>query len=213
MQTVSAVEGGAIDIAAGGEIERFWPVGEDVFENRLANPIVFERDEDGAVVRFSSVNGANTYERVSADEEPQLLFAAYGAAAFFALTTWLGLWRRLGRGARVTARGRLVSLLDLFAAGWVFALLGVTALAASGLAQGLEVIASYPTPGLVAIAVMASLTVGVAALVVLASVPALAGSGWSIWRKIHHGLFAAAMVWLAWALTAWDLAFHLPITA
>ncbi|MGJ3233059.1 MAG: serine hydrolase domain-containing protein [Oceanicaulis sp.] len=211
--TVTALDG-AIAVGGAGPTERYWPVAPDVFENRLGGRVVFQRGSDGEIVRMADESGTNSYETLDASSDPIQPGLAIAAAALFSLTTWLGLWRRMGRGQSVTWRGRLLSGFDLAAAALIFGFLGSFVAAAAGLMDlGLEMVAGYPQPELVTIALMSSVTVVVAGLVVLATAPVFAGSGWSIWRKLHHLLFALSLGALAVMLVRWDMAFSWPVTA
>ncbi|XBQ16779.1 MAG: serine hydrolase domain-containing protein [Oceanicaulis sp.] len=209
---ITAAEDGLI-MSGGGESERYWPLAEDVFESRLGDRIVFQRDESGAVIRIADESGTNSFDPVTATTDPNLLMLAFAPAVFFSLTVWLGLWRRLGKDQAVTARGRLVSTLDLVSALAVFGLVGAFVVVAASFADfGLEFVEGYPHPPLIAIAVLAKIVFAAAALVIVATWPAFFGSDWSIWRKLHHLLFAAALAFLGWALWSWDLVTGWPIT-
>jgi hypothetical protein len=192
--------------------ELYHPVGEDVWRNRHGRTIAAIRGPDGDVRRISDMLGTATYDRMGRSTDPNLLTAAISLALIASLTQWLGLWRRLGGRRRddqaETARGLAVSIFNLAASGLVFAFMAVLLAATASLtSQGMEMFADYPPPLLVAAMALAGAVVIAAVLAVAALVPAVAMSGWSMWRMMHHGLFALALAFLAWALVNWGIAF------
>lgn len=201
-------EGAAIIVSTPAGSARFWPVGPDVYENRLGERVQFLRNEEGEIFRMAGTMGVHTHDRVGPASDPLLLFAAMGAAVFFSLTTWLGLWRRLGRGQTVTGLGRALSLLDLAIAGLVFAFAGILGAAVAALSNfSMATLADYPPDPLPLFMLTGTLLTLAAGLAALATVPVWAGSGWSIWRKLHHTLFALALVWLGAELVVWGVGF------
>ncbi|MBI1263337.1 MAG: serine hydrolase [Alphaproteobacteria bacterium] len=209
MMSVTADGTGALITATASGQERWAPVGADVWQDRHGARMIALRGPDGSVTGLSDVLGTQTWERVGLSTDPNLLFAAAGGALLLSLTTWLGLWRRLAAPpAAVTGRGRAISIFNLAAALLVIAFLASLA-AAMAVMSGftLELMMDYPPPALrLAMALAGAVTVA-AVLAVAALVPAVTMSGWSLWRKLHHGLFAAALAALAWALVNWGLAF------
>ncbi|MEO1013647.1 MAG: serine hydrolase domain-containing protein [Pseudomonadota bacterium] len=187
----------------------------DVYENRRGDRIVFVRDDKGRVVRFAGSSGTNTLERVSGLADPKWAMYAFGATLALSLTTWLGLWRRVGRGDEVTGAGRALSVFALAAtvpavavAGLVFQMVS----AIDGMSYA-EIFADYP-PGHVGLLIVASSVAAVTGVLMGASLlPVWTGSGWSIWRKGHHTLFALAYLAAAAMLWKWGLAFSSHIAA
>ena len=209
---------GVLTVSAGTDAlivdgERFWPVAEDVFQNRLGERLVFMRDENGAVIRIADSGGANSFDPVAGDTDPLLLGLAFVPAVLFSITIWLGLWRRMGRGQTVTLVGRLLSAFDLAAAALVFAYLACFLAAAASLMDvGFEFVAGYPQPALIAVAAMSQVMLALAVVAILAIAPVMTASGWSIWRKAHHTLFALSLGLLAVTLVRWDLALSWPVS-
>jgi len=211
VRTVTA-EGAAVIVSGASAAAKFEAIGPDLYENRLGARILFLRDENGEVARVVSPGGASTLERVSGLTDPLTALAAFAAAIAFSATTWLGLWRRLNRSHDVTVIGRLISALDLtVATGW-FAVAGLAAAVLSSTAGGgmMEVFTDYPPPLSGALLLAGSLTAAGGGLAVLLTAPAFAASGWSIWRKLHHLLFAAAAAFGGFQLWSWGLAFSSP---
>ena len=51
LMSVAVAEDGIV-VSGGGASERYWPMGEDVFENRLGARILFQRGADGEIIRI-----------------------------------------------------------------------------------------------------------------------------------------------------------------
>lgn len=204
-------DGGLVVTDAMGQ-HVYQPVGEDVWRDRHGRTIAAIRGPDGDVRRISDMLGTATYDRVGLSTDPQYLNAAITLALIASLTQWLGLWRRLaGRrsdGRTETARGLAVSIFNLAASALVIVFLAVLVAATASLpSQGMEMFLDYPPAMLTAAMALAGAVVIAAVLAVAALVPALAMSGWSMWRMMHHALFALALACLAWALVNWGIAF------
>ncbi len=209
MLSVAADDTGALTADTASGQERWVPVGADVWQDRHGARIIALRGPDGSVTGLSDSLGTQTWERVGLSTDPNLLFAAAGGALLLSLTTWLGLWRRLAApSAAVTGRGRAISIFNLAAAALVTAFLASLGAATAAMSDfTLELMMNYPPPALRVAMALAGAVVVAAVLAVTALVPAIALSGWSVWRKLHHALFAAALAFLAWALINWGLAF------
>jgi hypothetical protein len=126
----------------------------------------------------------------------------------FGATMLIGVWRRQGRGAAQTAMGAALGLGDMIAAALVFALAGmfgwVTVQLASG---GAAAMLSYPPASVTALR-LAGLGIFIAALGGAVSLwPAWRMSGWSLWRRLHHTAFVAALAFLAAMLVVWKVVF------
>ncbi|MCC5995368.1 MAG: beta-lactamase family protein [Oceanicaulis sp.] len=210
--SLTAEEDGALTAASAMGAERLAPVGPDLWQDRHGRRYAAIRGPDGSVTGIADALGVHTYERVGVSTDPNLLVMAAGGALLMSLTVWLGLWRRLGArpapGRGETVRGRAVSVFDLAAAVLVIACLVTLGAALAGMSDfSMELMKDYPPPLLRAAMALSGAVVIAAVLAAAAMVPAIAMSGWSIWRKAHHGLFALALAAFAWALVNWGLAF------
>lgn len=212
IMTVEAREDGSLLVTDAMNGGLFHPIGPDLWQDRHGSRLAATRGADGQVQRIADSLGTTSYDRVGLSTDPRYLNGAITGALILSLTMWLGLWRRLGGrrtdGSVETARGFAVSVFDLVAAALVIAFLAVMLSATAGLSSlGMEIFADYPSTLMKLAMAIAGAVVIAAVLAVAALVPAIAMSGWSIWRKLHHGLFAAALAFLAWALVNWGLAF------
>lgn len=212
VMTVRARGDGSLLVTDAMGQELYHPVGEDVWRNRHGQTIAAIHGPDGDVRRMSDVLGTASYDRVGMSTDPNLLNAAITLALIASLTQWLGLWRRLGGrrhdGQTETARGLAVSIFNLAASVLVIAFMAVLIAATASLpSQGMEMFADYPPPLLTTAMALAGAVVIAAVLAFAALVPAVSMSGWSMWRMMHHGLFAGALAFLAWALVNWGIAF------
>ena len=188
-------------------LSRFEPIAPDLWQDPLGDRLWLIRDEDGRVVRLADGTGAHTHERVRGIDDPVWLSASLGVAALLALTTLLGLvWRHGLRGG--SSLGNLASGLAVTGAASVWMLIGagvVTALTAARL--GSEFLFDQPQPSLTAFVAMSHLVVGLAGLILLSLALVWRAAGWSLWRRLHHSLFALALVALAVMMVQWGLAF------
>ena len=152
--------------------------------------------------------GTNTYEKVGFLQSSDGFFIALAAAAFFSATTLLGVWRRQGRAVRTTGIGKLLAGGQALAAliwlgflavfGWAMASLGGTTLP-----ELVEI--GWPPPALVATNAAAYAAALGGVLQAASSVPVWTGSGWTVWRRLHHLLFAAAGLFAVYEMWSWRL--------
>lgn len=111
---------------------RFERIGPDLWQNALGDRVAFVRDAEGRVFRMADGTGAQTYDRATGLSNPIWLYAAFGSAGLFSLTTLMGfIWRRglkggsrLGTAASVVALGAAVGF-------WAFVASGVSAVLAA----------------------------------------------------------------------------------
>lgn len=207
---VTPNEDGGVIIATQGETTLYKPVSGalDVFEDRYGQRVIFARNAQGRVTHFSDTAGIHSFDRAGPAENPQLLNAALGLALLFSITTWLGAWRRFGRGASETATGAMLGLGALAAAALTVAFAGglvsVVATLSSATAATLQ---AYP-PLAVTVTRMLALILFFVGLAALAGLwPAWMRSGWGVFRKAHYTLFALSLGALAAMLVVWNFVF------
>lgn len=204
--TVSAKDGA---VSLNPEGSPFLPIGPDLWENAQGTRMTVLRYEDGSLKGLLIGFGAAILMPITLGTDIFVLAGAFGLTVLFLVTTYLGLWRRWGRGdSGATLIGRGLSLLAL---GSIFPVTFLSA-AAAGLGEALsmpfgELFANYP-PAEVAGAVAAgSAVTTVGALLLISLVPAWTSSGWSIWRKLHHTALGLSYGALGVGLVHWGLAF------
>ncbi|MGF1544975.1 MAG: serine hydrolase domain-containing protein [Parvularculaceae bacterium] len=210
---VSKTDDGARVLTTARGAARLTPLGGDACVDPDGKRIVFGR-EGGRVTHFVGAGGVHSYERVGFSTDPALFFAALGAAAFFAATTWLGAWRRIGRGGPApgtTAPGtpaRIAGLGALAGAAIVFAFLAALGAVAAAYGDvGPTTFLAYPSASIHALR-LAAIAVCLAALGLVASLWfAWRSPAWGVWRKLHHTALASSLVAFAVALVVWKVAF------
>ena len=203
---IAAANDGALTVATASGADTYFPTEQaDVFENKQTQKLVFNRNEKGAVTHFTRGRGIVSYEKVGFFSNPIFLNISIGAAFFFSVTTWLGAWRRQGRGDAPSATARRLSLGAFTVAGLVFAFLGavIATTIVAATTSGFDLLLNPP------ISFSLMQTIGlillIAAPLILFSLwPAWTSSGWSLWRKSHHTAFALAFLLLGGALIKWN---------
>ncbi len=207
---IAATPEGAILATARGETVRFIPLtgAPDIFQDQYGNRIAFGRDGRGRVTHMTDRMGVHSFEKIGFLGSPGTLNITFGAALFFSLAAWVGAWRRQGRPVSHEPMGSALNIFDLVAATAVFAFVAalvivVIALSSASASDLLE----YPPASVIGLRVAAYGVFAFAALAVFSLLPAWTSSGWSIWRKIHHTLFAIAMALLAVMLVFWNFIF------
>ncbi|PQA88502.1 serine hydrolase domain-containing protein [Hyphococcus luteus] len=201
---------GGLTVSIEGKTFHYAPVkgAADTFENRHGARLVFGRDEKGRVTHFTGSWGVHSYERVGFATNPLLLNLAFGLALLFSVTTVAGAWRRQGRGALKTRAGALVGLGAIVAAGLVFALAGAFVWMAVQMANAdAAMLLSYPPASIVILRLVALGVFAVAIAGLVSLWPAWSGSGWRVWRKLHHTAFALALAYFALMLVVWNVIF------
>ncbi|MFO7920548.1 MAG: hypothetical protein R6U99_06990, partial [Nioella sp.] len=190
---------------------RFEPIGPDLWQNTQGDRISLIRNEEGQIVRLADGTGAHTHDRLSGLADPIWLWVSLGGAVFLSVTTLLGLLWRHGLGGG--------SLSGTIAAGMSLAgAVSVLGLVAAGLAAGLaaarlgsEYLFNQPQPTLEVFLVAADIVAVVAAAVLLSLVLVWRAPGWSLWRRLHHSLFAVVFAVFSGLMLNWGLAFGGPI--
>jgi len=208
--TVAAGEDGSVIVTSQGEAVRYTPFAgaADTYQDDFGNRIVFGRDGAGAVSHYSGSGGVHSYERIGALDSPSKLTFAVGLVALFSITTWLGvLWRR-GVPATYTATGKFLGIADCVVTVAFLAFIGAAfwSLSALSSASASDLIGYPPTAIKLFRAIALPLFfVGIAAIVSLW--PAWRSSGWTVWRKLHHTLFALSLLALAFMMLRWNIVF------
>ena len=207
---VAAAEGGALSVTIGGKTKHYAPLpgAADTFEERDGDRIVFGRDENGHITHFSDGSGVHSHDRIGVSTNPALVNMAIIITVFFAATTVLGAWRRQGREVAQTPLGAMLGLGALAAALFVFVFAGAVGWVIRDLSSlGAAAMQAYPPTSVQALR-LAGLAIFAANLAALVSYwPVWRGSGWSVWRKLHHTLFALALAALSATLIFWNVIF------
>jgi len=205
---IAARDDGSVVVSAGGASKRYYPLARDVWTDRSRDRLFIHRNEDGSVKRIAFAMGTDTAEPVSFVDSSAGFYTAIGLVAGFSLLAFLGAWRRQGREVATSGAGRWLSaghalvafiwLAFLGIIGWATTILGAKELAELQ-ADG------WPPASLLAVQIAAHVAAlgGIAAVAGL--VPVFARSGWSIWRKAHYVLFAAACLFAVYELWTWRL--------
>jgi CubicO group peptidase (beta-lactamase class C family) len=181
-------------------------IAPDVWENRHGQRLAVVRRADGGVEHLIGSSGATVMIPVTPLTDPRLLAAALGATLLLTLTSWLGLWRRWRYKPEPTRTARLLTLLSLFGAVPVLAIIVIGASAPSPEEMSFaEIFSDWPLPFFARISMAATIAVAIAAIAALSLWPTWRSSGWSLWRKTHYSLFAIAYVGAGLLLVNWGL--------
>lgn len=203
---IAPQDDGSLVVAGGGQEKRYYPYAPDVWTDRARDRLYAYRGADGRAVRISGQMGTNTFERVTFLQSPTAFYSGVGAALFFSLTVLLGAWRRHGRIERSTRLGGLIAAGQIVSALLWLGFAGILAWAMStltGLPLSHYVEIGWPPKALVYAHYAATLAALAAVVMAAATVPAFTASAWSLWRKAHHVLFAAAGLFAVYALIEW----------
>ncbi len=201
---------GGLTLTAAGEASHYRPVpgASDSFENRHGARLVFGRDESGRITHFTDGSGVHSYERVGFGTNPVYLNLALGLAVLFSLTTIIGAWRRQGRVRVANAPGLMLSIGALVAAALVFAFAGALGWTMAVLMNAdAAMMQAYPPAAVVAVRIAGLGVVAAAAAGLVSLWPVWFGSGWRMWRQVHHTFFALALAFCALMLVLWNVVF------
>jgi len=190
---------------------RFEPIGPDLWQSAQGARVFFLRDAAARVIRMADGTGAQTWDRATGLANPVSIAVTFGVAVLMSLTTLAGLvWHHgLAGGSR---QGTLAAGMAAVCAVAVLTFLAAcvaAALAATRL--GSEFLFDQPQTTLAAVFFLANAVVVVAGLMALSVALAVHAPGWSLFRKLHHGVFAVALLAFGGMLLHWDLAFGGPI--
>lgn len=195
-------------MTAGGKATRYYPLADDLWSNRSRDRLFVYRDGAGAPVRIATAMGTMTADRVSFLNSSDAFNAAIGLVSLFSVLAFLGAWRRQGRDVETTRLGKWLA--GGHAATAFLWLAFIVVLAAASAMLGEKELAELQADGWPPVSLIAAIAVAhIAALAALAAAvgvfPVLVGSGWSIWRRAHYILFAAAGMFAVWQLFAWKV--------
>lgn len=210
---LAAKDDGSLVVTAGGKATRYYPVSDDLWSNRSRDRLYVYRDAAGAPVRIATAMGTMTADRVGFFESSNAFNAAIGLAALFSALAFIGAWRRQGRDVQTTRLG--VWLAGGHAASallWLFFIVALTLVSVSLAEKDLADFQAEGWPPLALILAMAAAHLAAlgAVAAAVAAFPVLVGSGWSIWRKAHYLLFAAAGLFAVWQLAVWKVILAAP---
>ncbi len=202
-------------LQTGDEAAQYRRVGQerDVFESADSDRIAFVR-EGGRVVALADSSGMHTLEKVGVLGAPRTLFIAAGASLLLALTSLLGFWWRLGRGA---AHGQ--GMAAGFAA--TVNLLAALCMLGFAVAVGLMIVdlsdldlatmaGNYPSQSMWHVHYAGWAVAGAGAALLLALIPAWMATGWSWWRRLNFTAFALALALNGYLLWQWRV-FDAPV--
>ena len=206
---VAPAKGGALTVAGGGKVFHYAPLpgAADTFEDSSGRRIVFGRGAQGHVTHFSDGSGVHSFEKVGAMGSPETLKLAIGFALLFAVTTLLGAWRRVGRKA-ANATGIWLGRAGFAAAVIVVIFIVMLFLVLVELSNASATsMLTYPPASVAGLRMVGYgvLAAGLAGIVSLWT--AWRTSGWGIWRKLHHSLFALSLAALTVMLVIWKVVF------
>lgn len=203
---IAAKDDGSLVMTAGGNERRYYPLSEDIWTDRSRDRLFVYRNKDGTVKRLAYGMGTDTAEPVSFLTSSTGFSAALGLVIAFSVIAFLGAWRRQGRDVETTGAGRWLAAGHAFIAILWLAFVGVLVWAVVGIGEldlaDMQKIGWPPTPVLVAQVVAHVTALGALAAIAMI-IPVLARSGWSIWRKGHYVLFAAAGAFALYELWVW----------
>lgn len=210
---LAAKDDGSLVVTAGGKTTRYYPLSDDLWSNRSRDRLYVYRDASGAPVRIATAMGTMTADRVSFLNSSDAFNAAVGLVALFSILAFLGAWRRQGRDVETSRLGKWLAA-GHAASAFVW-LLFVGVLTAVSVVLGSKELADLQADGWPPVSMIVAIVVAhLAALGAVAAAagvfPVLVGSGWSIWRRAHYILFAAAGLFAAWQLAAWKVILAAP---
>lgn len=205
---VKATDDGALLLSSGGVTHRYYPLAEDLWTDRERDRVFAYRNEDGSVRRISYAMGTSTAEPISFLKSSNGFSAAIGLVTLASLLVFVGAWRRQGREVATTNAGRYLAIGQAGVALLWYAFIGVVvwvsvAMGQKDLADFQE--AGWPGPSLNALRIVSHLAALAAIVAAVGLWPVITRSGWSIWRKAHYALFAAAGLFATYELFEWRL--------
>ncbi len=210
---LAAKDDGSLVVTAGGKSSRYYPLSNDLWSNRSRDRLFVYRDQAGAPVRISAAMGTITADRVAFLNSSDAFNAAIGVVALFSVFAFIGAWRRQGREVETTLLGKRLAVGHALSAFlWLAFIVALTAVSANFAEKDLADFQAegWPPASLIAAIVTAHLAALGAVAAAIGAFPVLVGSGWSIWRRGHYLLFAAAGVFAVWQLAVWKVILAAP---
>ncbi len=211
--TLAAKDDGSLVMTAGGKTTRYYPLSDDLWSNRSRDRLFVYRDASGAPVRIATAMGTTTADRVSFFQSTSAFNASIGLVGLFSALALIGAWRRQGREVETTRLGvwlagghALVAVLWL---SFLAILVSAGGLLANKALPDLQAMGWPPAP-LIALMVAGHLAALGSLAAAVGAFPVLIGSGWSIWRRAHYLIFAAAGLFAVWQLAQWRVILAAP---
>jgi len=205
---IAANEDGSLTVASSQSEKRYYPLSDDLWTDRSRDRLFVYRNADGSVKRISYAVGTDSAEPVSFLQSSDGFNAGLGVALLFSLGVFISAWRRQGRDVETTDAGKWLALgQGVVALSWL-SFAGVIGWATAALSS-LELpdlqAAPWPPAPLLAAIIAANVAAAGTAAALIGVIPVLTRSGWSLWRKAHYALFAAACLFGAYELHVWRL--------
>ncbi len=207
--TLKALEDGGLLLSSPAGQERLTRVAPFTYAAVNGGRYHLVTDEDGEVIRIVEPFGIMSFTKTGPLGSPQTLVLSLSLVGVLATTTLIGAWRRQGRQVPTTGVGRLLTGLDLLTALAWLAFFVLLAIAVQGLAGANQARFTepgyYPYPSLERMLTWADITAILSIIMIIATLPVWRKSGWTLWRKLHHSLFALAMVLGLIMLIQWNV--------
>ncbi|MEM7762678.1 MAG: serine hydrolase domain-containing protein [Pseudomonadota bacterium] len=186
-------------------------IDDDLWENREGSRLAVVRDADGNVLRLLGGYGSTHLEPVTFWTDPGKLRLAFLLTVLFAITTWLGLWRRLRQQREATTTGRVLSTLALLGIAPFIWMAVLSARVADVQNQSFaEIFADWPPTLVLWIATAATVAVVFAVALAIGLPFAWRRARWNIWRRLHYSAYALCYAFLAVMLINWHAAPQVP---
>lgn len=205
---IAANDDGSLTVTSAGSEYLYYPLSDDLWSDRSRDRLFVYRKADGSVKRISYALGTDSVEPVSFLQSTDGFNAGLGLTLAFSLLAIVSAWRRQGREVETTGAGKWLALGQGVVALIWLAFAGTIGWASAALTT-LELpdlqAASWPPPPLLAALIAANAAALGGLVAAIGVVPVVTRSGWSLWRKAHYVLFAAAGLLAVYELFVWRL--------